>query len=122
MTTKDPCTYIKKITGRVVLLLRQFDNFCINCTDEHQDVKNIYSLIRSKIQFQTKREKVHIPCECLGLVKSYKGNDLLQTKKYIKMNYLSYINQFFKSHGWDIASDQSDLTPTTAMYSRVQDQ
>ena len=47
-TTKDWCIYIKKIKGRVILRLRQVDNFCTNCTDE-QDAKGTCSLIRSKI-------------------------------------------------------------------------
>ena len=47
-TTKDRCIYIKKIDGRIILLLRQADDFCCSCTDE-QDAKNIYNLIGTKI-------------------------------------------------------------------------
>ena len=39
-TTKDCYIYIKKIHRRVILLLRQVDDFCTGCTDE-QDAKNI---------------------------------------------------------------------------------
>ena len=90
-TTKDRCIYIKKIDGRIILLLRQVDDFCVRCTDK-QDAKNIYNLIGTKIQFQSKREKGDIPFEYLGLVKDYNGTDFVQTKKYIKMNCANYIN------------------------------
>ena len=111
-TTKDRCIYIKKIDGRVILLLRQVDDFCCGCTNE-QDAKNIYNLIGTKIQFKSERDKGDIPFEYLGLVKDYNGTDLVQTKKYIEMNCSNYINRFLKSHGWDVASDQPDSSPTT---------
>ena len=42
-TAKDRCIYNKKIKGRIILLLRQVDDFCCGCTVE-QDAKNIYNL------------------------------------------------------------------------------
>ena len=119
-TTKDCCIYIKKIDERIILLLRQVDDFCCACTDE-QDAKNIYNLIGTKIQFQSERDKGDIPFEYLGLVKDYNGTDLVQTKKYIEMNCSNYINRFLKSHGWDVASDQPDSAPTTVTNSRTWD-
>ena len=89
-------------------------------TDE-QDAKNIYNLIGTKIQFQSKREKGDIPFEYLGLVKDYNGTDLVQTKKYIEMNCSNYINRFLKSHGWDVASDKPDTAPTTVTNSQTWD-
>ena len=78
-TTKDWCIYIKKIEGRIILLLRQVDDFCIGCTDK-QDAKNIYNLIGTKIQFQSEREKGDIPFKHLGMVTDYNDTDLVQTK------------------------------------------
>ena len=79
-------------------------------------------MIRSKIQFQSKRDKGKILFEYLGLVKDYNGMDLVQTKKYIKINCLDYIKHFFKSHGWDVVSNQPDLTPTVFTNTRTWDQ
>ena len=80
-----------------------------------------YNLIGTKIQFQSKREKGDIPFEYLGLVKDYNGTELDQTKNYIEMNCSNCINQFLESHGWDAASDQPDLAPTTITNSRTWD-
>ena len=119
-TTKGRCIYIKKIEEGIILLLQQIDDFCCLCTDE-QDAKNIYNMIGTKIQFQSKRDKGHIPFEYLGLVKDYNDTDLVQTKKYIEMNCSNYVNRFLKSHDWDVASDQPDAAPTTVINSRCWD-
>ena len=37
------------------------------------------------------------------------------------MNCSNYISQFFKSHGWDVASDKPDTAPTTVTSSREWD-
>lgn len=120
MTNKDRCIYIKKIKGRVILLLRQVDNFCTRCFDK-QNAKNVYNLTGSKIQFQLERDKCNILFEYLGLVKDCNSMDLVQTKKYIKMDCLNYIKRFLKSHGWDIALDQPSLTPTIVKNPRTWD-
>ena len=78
-TTKDSCIYIKKIKGCTLLLLDQVEDVCCACTIE-QDVKNIYNLIGTKIQFQSEREKGNISFEYLGLVQDYIATDLIQTK------------------------------------------
>ena len=57
----------------------------------------------------------------LDLVKDYKRTDLVQTKKYIKMNRSNYINRFLNSLGWDVSSDQPDPAPTTVTNSRMWD-
>ena len=113
----DIYIYIKKIEARTILLLCQVNNFCIRCTEE-QDAKNIYNLIGTKIQFQSEQEKGDVPFEYLGLVTDYNGTDLVQTKKYVEMNCSNYINRFLKSHGWDVASDKPDASPTTVTNSR----
>ena len=68
-TTKDRYIYIKKIEGRILLLLRQVIDFCYACTVK-QDAKNIYNLIGTKIQFQLERDKGDIRFEYLALVQS----------------------------------------------------
>ena len=55
-TTKDRFIYIKKIEGHIIFLLCQVDDFCCLSTDE-QDAKNIYNMIGTKIQFQSKHDK-----------------------------------------------------------------
>ena len=117
-TTKDRCIYIKKIEGRIILLLRQVDEFCWACTVE-QDAKNIYNLIGTKFWFQSERDKGDIPFEYLGLVKDYNGTDLVQTKKNIGMNCSNYIAWFLTSNGWDVTSDQPGTAPTTITNSRT---
>ena len=66
------------------MLVRQVDDFCTGCTDK-QDVKNIYNLISTKIQFKSEQEKGNILFKYLRFVKvltkDYNGTDLVQTKK-----------------------------------------
>lgn len=119
-TIKDCCIYIKKIEGRTMLLLCQVANFCCACNVEH-DAKNIYNLIGTKIQFQSERDKGDVAFEYLGLVQDYNCTDLVQTKKYIKMNCSNYIARFLKSYCWNVAYDQPDTDPTTVMNSRTWD-
>ena len=88
------------------------DDFCYGCIDK-QHAKNIYNLIGTKIQFKSECEKGDIPFKYLGLDKDYIGSNLVQTKKYIKMNCSNYINRFLKSYGWNVTSDQPDSAPTT---------
>jgi len=41
------------------------------------------------------------PFEYLGLVDSFDGYDILQTRNYIKLSAKSYIQRLLKGHGWD---------------------
>ena len=105
ITTKDCCNSMKKIDGCIVLLLLQVNNFCCRCTDKN--MKNIYNLIGTKIQFQSKCEKGDIPFKHLGLIKDFNDTDLVQTKKYIGMNCSNYNNQYLNSNGC-VISGQPD--------------
>ena len=121
-TTKDRCTYIKKVDGGIIVFLKQVDNFCTGTGYfNKQGAKNIYSFVVSKIQFQFEHDKGDMPFEYLGLVKNYNGADLVQSKRFIGMNCSNYINCSLKSYGQDVTSDELDSTSTTVTNSRTWD-
>ena len=115
---QQPLYIHKEDRWKYYLAITSSGRFCTGCTEE-QDEKSIYNLIGTKIQFKSEQEKGDIPFEYLGLVKDYKGTDLVQTKKYIEMNYSNYIAWFLKFHGWDVASDQPYTAPTTVTNSKT---
>ena len=49
----------------------------------------------------TLHNEAEAPFEYLGLVDSFDGYDVLQTRDYIKLSAESYIRRLLKAHGWD---------------------
>jgi len=80
-----------------VLLARQVDNFALGCHQE-STAKSVYAKIGTKL---TPHNEAEAPFECLGLVDSFNGYDVLQTRNYIKLSAESYIRRLLKAHGWD---------------------
>ena len=103
-TAHDRCIYRTVIKGKLVLLLRQVDDFLIACEDE-QTARDITTEIGERIQFKSEKEQNDLPIEFLGLVEDYNGVDIVQTSRKIKLSAKSYIQRFLRSHMWDTESD-----------------
>jgi len=83
--------------GEKVLLVRQVDDFALDCHQE-STAKSVHSNIGAKL---TLHNEAAAPFEYLGLVDSFDGYDVLQTRDYIKLSAESYIRRLLKAHGWD---------------------
>jgi len=79
------------------LLVCQADDFALGCHQESM-AKSVYSNIGAKLTLHNEAEA---PFEYLGLVDSFDGCNVLQTRDYIKLSAESYIQCLLKAHGWD---------------------
>jgi len=95
--THEKNTYTGQFCGEKVLLVRQVDDFALGCRQE-STAKSVYSDIGAKLTLQNEAEA---PFECLGLVDSFDGYDVLQTRDCIKLSAESYIRRLLKAHEWD---------------------
>jgi len=84
-------------SGEKVLLVCQVDDFALGCRQESAS-ESVYSDIGAKLTLHNEAEA---PFEYLGLVDSFDGYDVLQTRNYVKLSAESYIRRQFKAHGWD---------------------
>jgi len=96
-TMHEKNIYTGQFCGEKVLLVCQVDDFALGCCHESTD-KSVYAEIGAKL---TLHNEVEAPFECLGLVDSFDGYDVLQTRDYIKLSTESYIRRLLKAHGWD---------------------
>ena len=106
-TTHKRCVYRIDWEGKMVLVLRQVDNFMIACTKE-KIASDITNIIGTKVRFKSKEKRGELPIQFLGLVDDYNGVDINQTDSYIKMSAKRYLERFLASHGWGISSDKVD--------------
>ena len=90
------CIYQTTYKGQKILHLRQTDDLTLT-TNEESTAKNIYGIIRAKLQLPGETEP---PFTFLGLVIDFNGVDVNQQKEYIEVNAFDYINQILTSHGW----------------------
>lgn len=104
-TVHDRCIYRKIINGKLVLLLRQVDDFTIACKDENI-ARKLTEIIGKKIWFKTEEEQNNLPIEFLGLVTDYNGVDIEQASRKIRMHAKAYLERFLQTHGWDTESDK----------------
>jgi len=93
-TTHEKNIYTGKFCDEKVLLVRQV---ALGCRQE-STAKSVYAKIGTKLALHNEAEA---PFECLGLVDSFDGYDVLQTLDYIKLSAESYIRRLLKAHGWD---------------------
>ena len=104
-TVHDRCIYRKVINGKLVLLLRQVDDFMMACSNE-ATARKLTDTIGRKIWFKEEEKQNDLPIEFLGLVTDYNGVDIKQTSRKIKMHAKAYLERFLQTHGWDTASDR----------------
>ena len=77
--------------------------------------KEVYNLIGKKLTLHNEAEP---PFEYLGLVDSFDGYDVLQTRDYIKVSAESYIRRLLKAHNWDNPSPhESSKKPKPPIHS-----
>jgi len=96
-TTHEKNIYTGQFCGEKVSLVRQVDDFALGCRQE-STAKSVYSEIRAKLTLHNEAEALF---ECLGLVDSFDGYNVLQTRDYVKLSAESYVRRLLKAHGWD---------------------
>ena len=96
-TTHEKNIYTGTFYGEKVLMVRQVDDFALGCKSESV-AKRIYAQVGAKLMLHNEDET---PFEYLGLVDSFDGYDVLQTRDYIKVSAESYIRRLLKAHSWD---------------------
>jgi hypothetical protein len=95
-TTHEKNIYHATIKGVPVLLCRQVDDFSI-ATPDPKIAEYIYARIGKKLQLPGESEA---PFVDEGLVESFNGVDILQTRSYIKLSCSTYIRRLLAAHGW----------------------
>jgi len=68
--------------------------------------RSVYSDVGTKLMLHNQTEA---PFECLGLVDSFDGYGVLQTRDYVKLSAESYMQCLLKTHGWDNPSPRESL-------------
>jgi len=96
-TTHEKNIYTGQFSGEKALLVRQVDDFALGCRQD-STAKSVHAEIGTKLALHNEAEA---PFEYLGLVDSFDGYDVLQTRDYIKLSAKSYIQRLLKAHGWD---------------------
>ena len=89
----EPCLYYTKDynkTGKIVLFLRQVDDFAVACQDE-QTSKGVIADIDSQMTVDIKH---------LGILDRFNGVDILQTREYVKLHNNTYIQKIINNHDW----------------------
>jgi len=107
-TTHKKNIYTGKFCDEKVLLVRQVDDFALGCHQE-STAKSVYAKIGTKLALHNEAEA---PFEYLGLLDSFDGYDVLQTRDYIKLSAESYIRRLLKAHGWDNPSQRESSNKT----------
>ena len=95
-TTHEKNIYSATIKGVPVLLCRQVDDFAI-ATPDPEIARYIYERIGQKLQLPGETEP---PFVDEGLVDSFNGVDILQTRDYIKLSCSTYIRRLLAAHNW----------------------
>ena len=101
--------------GTIVLLARQVDDLALACKTEA-----IARAVLQKIGERIKLPKeTAIPVTFEGVMSSFNGYDVLQTRDYNKLSAESYLTRVLKSHGWDTpAKNESSANPKSPMCDR----
>ena len=96
-TTHERNLYTATFNGVPVLLARQVDDFALAAPNEHI-AKHVYDLIGSYLKLP---KEPKVPFKFLGIVDSFNGIDVQQTRHYTKLSNTSYIRRLLKTHNWD---------------------
>ena len=93
----ERCIYKATIDGEAVLFLRQVDDFAVACKNPA-----ISKAIIAKIG-----AKLSVPLHQLGVIEKINGIDVVQSKSFIKISCLSYLDKVLDGHNWQ----ETESTP-----------
>ena len=96
-TTHERNIYIAHLDGTPILLLRQVDDFALASPDP-AIATTIFDAIGKKLQLPGETSP---PFEQLGLMSSFNGLDVHQTRDYIKLSCTSYLRRLLAGHNWE---------------------
>jgi len=89
-TTHEKCLYRGMFNGKEVLFLRQVDDFSVAAENE---------IICNKVIEEVSKH-LKAPLKNLGQVNRFNGVEVEQTKYFIKIHNLQYIEKILTRHGW----------------------
>jgi deoxyuridine 5'-triphosphate nucleotidohydrolase len=101
-TRHEPCLYRTTIDGKMVLFLRQVDDFAIAAPNGSM-VDDILKQINDKLR---------MPMKNLGIITRFNGVDIEQTKSYIKLHCAKYLTTMLNKHGWVTTAASQSVSPT----------
>jgi hypothetical protein len=96
-TTHERNIYTARINDVPVLLLCQVDDFAL-ATPDPSIADALYTAIGAKLQLPG---EVKPPFVNEGLMTSFNGLDVLQTRDYLKISSTSYIRRLLAAHHWE---------------------
>lgn len=89
-TTHEPCMYQGIIKTIRVIFLRQVDDFAVASRNA-----TVCQYLLDQIKLS-----MRIPLKTLGIVTCFNGNDIHQTREFIKITQEKYLTKMLHSHGW----------------------
>jgi hypothetical protein len=89
--------YVAHIDGTMILLARQVDDFALASPSPALAAK-VFDQIGAALQLPGEDKP---PFKNLGVVDSFNGVDVLQTRDYNKISCESYLNRLLKGHSWE---------------------
>jgi hypothetical protein len=95
-TTHEQNIYLATIDGHKILLLCQVDDFVLAMPDPAIAAR-LYDQIGKCLQLPG---KTSVPFQQQGLIDSFNGVNILQTRHYIKLSCTSYIRRLLAAHHW----------------------
>ena len=98
----EPCLYSSTFEGNHLFFLRQVDDFAIS-SEKQSTIENLINHIENNHLSQ--------PLKKLGLLHSFNGIDVCQSKRYIKISCKRYIEKILKGHNWDNYTSKPVSTP-----------
>ena len=88
-------------TGKMVLFMKQVDNFCVSCED-CDTAKRVIAAINDKMTIDVKE---------LGRISRFNGVDITQTRHYIKLSNAIYFEKVLHNHPWILKEHPPALFP-----------
>jgi hypothetical protein len=93
--------YQGTINGERLIFLHQVDDFAV--ASKHEKTAQTF--------LDTIKASLQIPLKSLGLVNRFNGNDVHQTREYIKINQEKYLTKMLSAHKWLVQTQSTIPTP-----------
>jgi hypothetical protein len=93
--------YQGTINEERIIFLRQVDDFAV--ASKHEKTAQLF--------LDTINALLRIPLKSLGLVNRFNGNDIHQTRKYIKINQEKYLTKMLGAHKWLVQTQSKTPIP-----------
>ena len=91
-TTHEKCLYSRRdpVTSRLLLLLRQVDDFSVSAKEQEECIAIIAAI----------GKYLKVPLNDLGVIRKFNGVNIQQTRWYIKISCQDYLLKILGNNGW----------------------